>query len=586
MTIMKKYIGISIIAMGLGLTACNDFLDKLPDNRTEANTEEKIQKLLVAAYPTHDHMAFTEYASDNVDDMGANNPYTDRFIDQLYNWTDLTETDNQDPETYWMDLYQCIETANMALEGIESMGGATTKTLKEMEAEALICRAYAHFMLVNLFSLHYDANNPSALGVSYITETEKELNPQYQRETVHQNYAHIEADLEAALPNIGDSYYSVPKYHFNKMAAYAFATRFYLYYEKYDKAIEYANLVLGSSPRAMLRDYKTMGSMTRDFEPIAQHCIEATLKCNLLLMTSYSNQPIWFGPYYTGKRYSHNSYIGTNEDFSAVANALWKETVSASQEPYATYYFQVLRYSGTNLNTWVTWRLPYMFEYTDPVAGIGFRHTVYNAFTGDEVLLNRAEAYIMKKDYASAAKDMTIWMQNISRTADAAKLELTPESITEKMAKIAYSYSQNYVKNQMGVIIQTKAKTDSVVNVGTDQGLVSTLKKHLHPKFAIEEEGSVQESMIQALLAMRRIETLHEGKRWFDIKRWGIRIPRRTMDASGLPKEITDWLEVDDQRRAIQIPMKVRDAGYEPNPRATSDKGGSEIIDDKYLLND
>ncbi|MBR5747774.1 MAG: RagB/SusD family nutrient uptake outer membrane protein [Prevotella sp.] len=583
---MKKYLGISIIAMGLGLTACDDFLDKLPDNRTEANTEEKIQKLLVAAYPTHDHMAFTEYASDNVDDMGVNNPYSDRFIDQLYSWEDVTETDDQDPESYWMDLYQCIETANMALEGLESMGGATTKTLREMEAEALLCRAYAHFMLVNCFSLHYDANNPSAPGISYVTETEKELNPQYQRETVQENYKHIQADLEAALPNVGDSYFSVPKYHFNKMAAYAFATRFYLYYEKYDKAIECANVVLGTNPRAMLRDYKTMGSMTRDFEPVAQHNIEATLKCNLLLLTSYSNQPIWFGPYYIGKRYSHNAYIGTNEDINAIANTLWRETISASSEGYQSYYFQVVRYSGTNLNTWVTWRMPYLFEYTDHEAGIGHRHTVYNAFTGDEVLLNRAEAYIMKNDYASAAKDMTIWMQNISRTADAAKLQLTPESIVEKMAKIEYSYSQNFVKNSQGAIILDSHGADSVVTVGTDQGVVSTIKKHLHPKFTIDAEGSVQESMLQVLLAMRRIETLHEGKRWFDIKRWGIRIPRRVMDGSGKPLEITDWLEVDDQRRAIQIPMKVKEAGYEPNPRTTSDKGGSEIVDDKYMLKD
>ena len=578
---MKKYIGISIIAvaMGLGLTACDDFLDKLPDNRTEANTEEKIQKLLVAAYPTNDHMAFTEYASDNVDDMGEKNPYTDRFIDQLYSWTDVTESDNQDPESYWMSLYQCIETANLALEGLESMGGATTKTLKEMEAEALLCRAYAHFMLVNLFAPHYDANNASAVGISYITESEKELNPQYQRETVHQNYAHIQADLEAALPNVGDSYYTVPKYHFNKLAAYAFATRFYLYYEKYDQAIQCANVVLGSNPRAMLRDYKNMASMARDFEPIAQHNIEATLKCNLLLMTSYSNQPIWFGPYYTGKRYSHNSYIGTNEDIDAIAQVLWGAT-------YTSYYFQVLRYSGTNLNTWVTWRLPYLFEYTDPVAGIGYRHTVYNAFTGDEVLLNRAEAYIMLKDYNSAAKDMTTWMQNISKTADASGLELTPESIKEKMDKVAYSYSQELVRNAQGNVITNKAKTaDSIVTVGVDEGCVSTLKKHLHPKFTIDTEGSVQESMIQAVLAMRRVETLHEGKRWFDVKRWGIRIPRRKMDSSGKPKEITDWLEVDDLRRAIQIPMKVREAGYEPNPRVT-DNGGSQIIDEQYLLKD
>ena len=97
---MKKYIGLSIIALGMGLTSCGDFLDKLPDNRTEANTEEKIQKLLVAAYPTHEHMAFTEFASDNVDDMGESNPNTERFLDEIYSWTDVTETNNADPEGY------------------------------------------------------------------------------------------------------------------------------------------------------------------------------------------------------------------------------------------------------------------------------------------------------------------------------------------------------------------------------------------------------------------------------------------------------------------------------------------------------
>ena len=380
---------------------------KLPDNRTEANTEEKIQKLLVAAYPTHDHMLVTEYSSDNVDDMGENNPYSDRFLDQVYSWTDVTETNNQDPESYWMDLYQCIETANMALEGIESMGGAITKTQKEMEAEALLCRAYAHFMLVNLFAPHYDVNNTSALGVSYVTESEKELNPQYQRETVHENYAHIAEDLEAALPYVGDSYYDVPKYHFNKLAAYAFATRFYLYYEKYDKVIEYANKVLGTNPKTMLRDYHQNIASTRDFisgSPDSDHMIELTRAINLLLLTSYSRQGVYFGPYYTGKRYSHNAYIGTNEDINASAG-LWGGN-------YSTYLAQVFRYSGTNLNAWLRWTVPALFEYTDPVAGIGYYHAVYSAFTGDEVLTNRAEAYAMLKQYDNAYKDLTTWVRN------------------------------------------------------------------------------------------------------------------------------------------------------------------------------
>ena len=87
--------------------------------------------------------------------------------------------------------------------------------------------------------------------------------------------------------------------------------------------------------------------------------------------------------------------------------------------------------------------------------------------------------------------------------------------------------------------------------------------------------------MIQLVLQCRRYETLHEGKRWFDIKRWGIEIPRRTMDAAGLPLEITDWLTVDDPRRAIQIPQEVVSAGYEPNPRIGENK--SEIITAKCI---
>ena len=105
---MKKYIGLLFITVTMGLTSCDDFLDKLPDNRTEANTEDKIQKLLVSAYPTHDHMAFTEYACDNVDDMGASNPNTERFLDEVYTWTDVTETDNQDPEQHQInDCFDC-----------------------------------------------------------------------------------------------------------------------------------------------------------------------------------------------------------------------------------------------------------------------------------------------------------------------------------------------------------------------------------------------------------------------------------------------------------------------------------------------
>lgn len=548
--IAKKSLLLFFVPCSMLLAGCNDFLDELPDNRTEANTEEKIQKLLVSAYPTHDHMAFTEYGSDNVDFMGPTFTYTTRFLDQCYTWEDITEGDNQDPERYWVNLYDCIETANMALEGIESMGGATTITLKEAQAEALLCRAYAHFMLVNIFAMHYDSNDASSLGVSYVTATEKELNPQYQRETVQENYAHIAEDIEKALPNIGDSYYTVPKYHFNKNAAYAFACRFYLYYEKYDKAIQCANMVLGSNPAAMLRDWATLNTMPRgsdlEQDPTTMHMIDANLNCNLMLLTSYSIQSLtWF---YC--RYSHNSYIGRYETVGAEEGigiglaALWGGD-------FESFAYRTHRYEGSGINSWSQWRLPYLTEITDQATGNGYIHTVYPAFTGDEVLLNRAEAYIMLKQYDKACNDLTTWVRNVSK-----KKDFTVTMDVAKTYENSFSYSYD------------KVDGDNVTPKGS---ITSTPKKHLNPKFAIDAEGSDQESMIQLVLQCRRYETLQEGKRWFDIKRWGIEIPRRTMDGSGYPKEITDWLTVDDPRRAVQIPMTVVSAGYEPNPRAVEE---------------
>lgn len=554
---MKKYIGLSIIALSMGLTSCNDFLDKLPDNRTEANTEDKIQKLLISAYPTSDHMAFTELASDNTDQLSMPSVETSRFYDQCYAWEDITEGDNQDPEGYWQNLYDCIETANMALEGIETMGGATTTTLKEMKAEALLCRAYAHFMLVNVFAMHYDPANPNALGISYATETEKELNPKYQRETVHENYKHIEEDLEAALPYVGDSYYTVPKYHFNKNAAYAFATRFYLYYGKYDKVIECANMVLGSNPGAMLRDWAVLQTMpygsSWQQDPTNMHMIDPTLKCNLLMLTSYSLQSVLWA-YCT--KYSHSSYIGKWETIGAYQGGIGLAALWGGN--YSSFNYLSKRYQGSGIDTWSQWRVARLFEVTDVSTGNGYYHAVYSAFTADEVLLNRAEAYVMRNEYDKACEDLTLWVRNVQKNKT---FTVTPTLATNFEKSISYSYDDRD-GNPKG-------------------GLESTPKKHLNPKFDIDAEGSTQESLIQLVLQCRRYETLHEGKRWFDIKRWGIEIPRRTLDASGNPMEITDWLTVDDPRRAVQIPQEVVSAGYEPNPRTTDDD--SNIVAFKCL---
>lgn len=532
---MKKINKIySVLALAFGVTAltsCNEFLDTLPDNRAEINTEAKVTALLVSAYPDHDYQLLTEYSSDNVDDYGTNNPNTDRFLDQVFHWEDVTETNNEAPEDVWESYYKGIASANQALEAIENMGGPTTTVLREAKGEALLCRAFNHYILVNIFSMEYNPNDSTSIGIPYMEKSETTLNPTYSRGTVKGVYEKIDKDLKEGLALVGESYYNVPKYHFNKKAAYAFAARFYLSYQKWDKVIEYANQVLGSNPATMLRDWQYQSTMTQTFEAVSQHYIDATLNTNLLLLTGYSNMGLAMGPYYIYKRYSHGSYISTTETVNA-------QNIWGSEG----YYMPIKKYSATNLNCHVFWKIPYFFEYTDPVAGIGYRHSVFAELNADETLLNRAEAYVMRNENEKACADLTVWLQNINRTAKTKGFKLTADTITKFYSKIAYSYDD-------------------------DKKMVSTVKKHLKPKFDIGAEKGTKECMIQCVLGFRRIQTLHEGKRWFDIKRYGIEVPRRLMNAAGNPESVTDWLTVDDPRRAMQLPKKVIDAGLPANPR-------------------
>lgn len=528
---MKKIFIYTTLVLALAsLASCDKFLDVMPDNRTEIDSAEKIRNLLTSAYPETDYMLLTEFMSDNVDDYGANNPNTDRFIDQVYSWADITETDNEDIENLWGSSYSAIASANQAIQAINDMGGAEAAGLTAEMAEALLCRAYSHFILVNVFSKNYNAETAATdLGVTFMEAPETALNPKYERQSVKYVYEAIDRDLQIALKWVSDSYYTVPKYHFNQRAAYAFATKFYLAYEKFDEAVKYADLCLGSNPKATLRDWEQQAKMTQDPDVLCEHYIDASLNANLLLITAYSKMGLCFGPYRVYSKYSHGNYLANNEDGIALATLLGQSN--------ASFYYSAMKvYSATNLDKVIFWKLPYLFEYTDPVAQIGYYRTVYPAFTSDFTLLERAEAKILSEshDYDGAVADMNIWLSNISK----GNWNLTVEEINDLMSKVDY------------------ATWDA-----------STVKKHLNPAFEMGAEGSVQENLIQFVLLLKRVEGLAQGLRWFDVKRYGIEIWRREINAEGEPAELLDVLKVDDERRAVQLPRKVIDAGYTANPR-------------------
>jgi len=526
------------LALHLALTSCDGWLGVMPDNRTEIDTEEKVASLLVSAYPETSYIMCAELSSDNVDDFGENISEHNRIYGQFFRWEDVTETDNEDPKGVWEASYGAIANANQALAAIDRIGDKTP-LLQASRGEALLCRAYNHFILVNMFCKAYNpATADTDMGIPYMSKPETELNPKYQRGTVAEVYAKIAKDIEEGLPLINDAVYKVPKYHFNEKAAYTFASRFYLFYGDWDKAIECATVSLGAAPKELLRDYDHINSFPRDDDwTQATQWNSTGMKNNFLLMTAYSS----LGYYYSG--YVYEARITTGNmliQTEIMNNAPWgKVAPSMSEYDYRNFYnCDAYVYIGTNFDKTLWPKLPLLIEYIDPVAGTGFYRTNYAALTAEEALLNRAEAYIAKGEFGSALTDLNIWADN---TLD--KENCSPSVLTQASIK-AWADGLEYYTPQ-----------------------APTPKKKLNPLLFDIEEGSQKEAMLHALLYIRRIEFMQMGMRWFDVKRYGIEISRRTMTSGLAVKSVDDVLTVDDERRAIQLPLDVVTAGLTPNPR-------------------
>ena len=539
------YKGSLMLASVAILASCSDQLDTLPDNRTTLDTPKKIAGLLVTAYPDRTPTLFNEWMSDNTDYMGAQNNQGNRGGDQYFFWQEQTEGGNDSPEQVWMLYYEGVYKANEALAAIEDQGGPKNDILRNSKGEALLIRAYDHFILANEFCRPYngktstkDAGLYYATGIADFSAAAEQSN----RGTVADVYAKIAADIEAGIPLLNDTY-EVPKYHFNKQAAYAFATRFYLYYEKWEKAKEYADKLLGSNPAASLRDYRALQAMplskSEQAVKIAEAYCSASADCNLLVQTSVSNAGMALAPWLTSKRYTLTNYLSETELFQS--NNIWGTSSNLIWKPFTV--------NQGESNFALLMKLPREFEIRNTTTGSGYLRTLNVNFTMDEALLNRAEAEIMLGQNDAACADMTIWMKNFFNT----NVTLTPTSVQTFFKTVPYAYAD-------------AAK------------MVPSFKKHISPRFTIDAEGSVQESLLQCLLNFRRIETVHQGMRWMDIRRYNIEIPRRLIGANGKPSQNLDWLEKDDPRQVVQIPQSIREAGVAGNP-AKALVAGAKLVD-------
>lgn len=484
---MRKLFLYTCLASLFAATSCEDYLEQAVDQRTKLDTGEKISELLATAYPQADYVTFTEAMSDLALDKGPGNVEVDEVNRNPYFYQEVESRDQGSPDYYWNASYAAIAAANHALEAIGN--SPNPNEFSAQKGEALVARAYAHFMLVTLFANIYDpATAASDPGIPYVTEPENVVLKQYDRRTVASVYEQIEKDLTEGLPLINNNAYRVPKYHFNTSAAHAFAARFYLFKQDYQKVIQHANQVFpGGDIGPNLRPWVDVYSTLTAKEGLAIYT-QATENSNLLLVEAPSSWARNYGRYRYGLATPIVNYLFRSENVTG-----------------ATWVYPLYTQGDEN---WLVLKFREHFVREDVNAEIGIPYTIFPLFTAEEVLFNRAEAYLQLGNEEAARDDLNLF---------------------------ASTRIENY--------------SPSAHNISDPK---------LRAFYGTRDEEA---ALMAALLDFKAAEFVQEGMRWFDILRHKIRVEHPTIDGQLIISEPGD------PRRVLQLPQETELAGLEPNPR-------------------
>lgn len=503
---MKHILNIVFLSVLLLLGSCERYLEVNPDSTldVEINSEEKIAELLTAAYPEASYSAFLEARTDNVEERV--NGVHSRLNEAMYFWEDYDQEDLDTPLNYWNSCYKGIAQANKALELLASY--PKTDRVKALYGEAFLLRAYLHFMLVNIWSAPYGTEkSKNSLGIPYLEKPEKNALVDYKRGTVAEVYEKIERDLKLGISLVSDDYYQNPKFHFNKKAAYAFASRFYLIKGEWDLVIEYSNFVLGADAKQVIRNWNEyMQQVSSDRTSLYTLYTSSSEPANLLLSTTESR---------IKRNISNEKYGSTTH---SVTNIFAKKGIDGCSEAKTLNLDQVYTFAYTGAPV-SNGRYLAKFDELSLFGNTGIRprglYVTNVLFSVDEVLLNRMEAYTMKKNYSQAVDDLLDYMKGKFDIDLPCSREMYLTTSTEHYA----TYTPFY-------------------------GL--TVK---------------QLAMVKTITELRQKEFFHEGLRWFDIRRFYLPVTRNSKNSLYRP------LTKEDPRKLLQIPAEAINRGLEPNPR-------------------
>lgn len=497
---MKK---LTIIAIGglflLSISSCKKFLEESPDNRAELSVVENIAKLVATAYPAKAYGPLGEMYSDNVADKGpyATSINLDAPYPQLYKFEDIEDDGYNTPADFWNGAYEGIAAANQALAAIEknNLGPAADP----YKGEALVARAFGHFLLVTFFAQPFEPGGAnSSLGIPYVLEPETSPSVKYQRGTVASVYQQIEKDLQEGLPLLNTGEWRVPAYHFTPAAAHAFAARFYLFKQEWQKVINHVNQIVPNGDfTGWLRDYGYASTLTNNADGYANYFCKGDSKFNLLIHEMDS-------------RFQRSTFYASRYTFGPAIYTGWYRLANVTG---SIFYTAAWTYGTGNytLN-----KLREFFFVTNPAANIGYPMLQMPLLTTDEAVYNRAEAYTQLGNLDAAIADL-----NLSARYKFTAYNPVSMAVTLEKAKNFYTAKNN------GVVPDDKT---AILNTILD-----------FKRWTFMNEGMRYWDMIRHKMPIKHVVIDNEGGESYielvpNDKRRVFQIPNSAVDLGGLEK--------------------------------------------------
>ena len=500
---MKKHsYSVLLLALVLGVSSCEDFLDRRPYGQFTADqlTDETIDGLLVSAYAglsAHyfgNNEAFAGPSTNWIFDVRSDDAYKgggavtmESNIHQLE--VANINSDNISLENKWQNNFYGITRAHKAMKALQDAENVTNKD--QMMGELKILRAWYYFDMARIFKhVPYFTMNDDPSHVS---------NSVYSQDSILRM---LQLDLEEAYGMMNED--APTPARFSRYTAAALLVKISAQLSDWQRVIQYANIVIASGKYSLYDNYLDMSKVA--FNNTCESII--AMQC---AVTSGYGQINWSNLLNT--TYSDGNLYGTGDDFFLASQNLANcFRTDAEGLPYLDESVTPAESMSGSYKGNIDPRI----DFTMGRIGLPFRgHTytrkwcraydTYGEYSGKKWLIDPSSSDMVQGFPWGASSLNFIFLRYVDI------LLLKAEALIETGADLN---GARLIINQ----IRTRAanSVDAYYSPVDVDPMVSSYKVGEYPS-----GGWTQDYARKAVRMERRLELAMEGQRWFDLCRWG-----------------------------------------------------------------